>query len=105
MSSETEPFLCQTSLDHLDNEYVRYSGTHCISAVSTWAQPDLLCEVVSPVKCVINQVLEVVLTPGLEHEPGLEGIDLSAALDRHVAGVVAHVVEFVLLKKLIRRIV
>ena len=100
-----KPFLCQTDLDHLNTEYVRYSDPYCISPGFTWAQPDLLCKIVSPVKCVINQVLEVVLTPGLEHEPGLEGIDLSAALDRHVAGVVAHVVEFVLLKKLIRRIV
>ena len=44
-------------------------------------------------------MLEVVFTSGLEHEPGLEGVHLSAALDRHVAGVVAHVVELVLLKK------
>ena len=35
----------------------------------------------------------------LEHEPKLEGVDLAAALDGLVAGVIAHVIELVLLEK------
>ncbi len=56
-------------------------------------------KIVSSVESVVNESLEVGLASGLDHEPGLEGVDLSAALNRHVASVVVDVVKLVLLKK------
>ena len=55
---------------------------------------------VSCCKCVINHLLHVVLAPGLQHEPELEGVHLPAALHALVPGVVAHIVELVLLEQI-----
>ena len=42
---------------------------------------------------------EVLFTPGLEHEPEFEGVRLPATLDGFVTGIVADVVELILLKE------
>jgi hypothetical protein len=59
----------------------------------------LFGQIIRSVESVVNEGLEVGLASGLDHEPGLEGVDLSAALNRHVASVVVDVVKLVLLKK------
>ncbi len=62
-------------------------------------RPNLFGQIIGTLERVVDEVLEVSITSGLEHEPGLEGVDLTAALHRHVAGVVIDVVKLVLLKK------
>ena len=43
--------------------------------------PDLVSEVLGLLEGVVDQGREVFLSSGLDHEPGLEGVDLAAALD------------------------
>lgn len=65
--------------------------------IEVWPRPDLLGKVLGLLEGVVHQSGEVLLSSGLDHEPGLEGVDLAAALDGHVAGVVVDVVKLVLL--------
>ncbi len=67
-------------------------------------QPNLFGQIICAIERVFDEGPEVGVTPGLEHEPGLEGVDLAAALDRHVASVVVDVVKLVLLKMKLTRL-
>ena len=46
-----------------------------------------------------NLTFKVFLAPGLQHEPKLKSISLSATLNRFVSGIVAHIIELILLKE------
>ena len=66
--------------------------------LEVWPGPYLLGQVLGLLKGVVHQGAEVLLSSGLDHEPGLEGVDLASALNGHISGVVIDVVELVLLK-------
>eukprot|EP00095_Tigriopus_kingsejongensis_P002617 snap_masked-scaffold1459_size40432-processed-gene-0.0 protein:Tk02617 transcript:snap_masked-scaffold1459_size40432-processed-gene-0.0-mRNA-1 annotation:"l-aspartate oxidase" len=59
-----------------------------------------MMEIIGLVKSVIDQLLEVALPSGLEHEPKLKAVHLAATLNGLVARVVSNVVEFILLKQI-----
>jgi len=64
---------------------------------------DDLGEVEGAVDGVVHESGESRVAPGPPHQPKLVGVHLASALDTLVAGVVAHVVELVLLEEIGRR--